>query len=197
MTIEQVAPPTGRFVAIPSPVALPGACTLCDGHLGPLIDTGISHDHYGAITICFTCLQAMSDVAALSESVATLNQRRAQYTRGYKDGVLKSVSAIEKSLSKIIQGQLDLSRDIEAVISNDELGSDPLSEPTNDDPDSVSPSDSSPEVLLEGTGNVKGDISEPESTAVETDSGSGVEGPDDVPSNSSNGQLPGLPSLSI
>lgn len=189
--LEQ-APITGRFIAIQAPVALPGACTTCRGHKGPFIDTALSITGHGAVIICFQCLSAMADVAQLSESYATLRERRKHYARGYKDAILKTAAQIENTVNSLVQSQLDLSTALESMDDNEFNGDDSTSEPSGDDSGSSDSSNASAEVLLEKSGDDEGNLPEPESITVETDGSSSVEGRDDVPSNSDDGRLPSL-----
>ncbi len=48
-----------RFNVMSSPILAPGVCAICNGHIGPVIDTGLRNNWSGATYVCVKCVTDM------------------------------------------------------------------------------------------------------------------------------------------
>lgn len=176
--------PTGRFMAINAPVALPGCCLFCRGHKGPFIDSGISHPGHGAIYACASCIQSMFDTLNLV-GANSVQMRQQMYRRGHGDGFADAISRV-RAMTTSIEASHAVRRG--EVISELVDVSDPVITPASD-PSPSDPIVPESEIVPADPGSEPEDIPEPESPAVEVSGATVVEGRDDLPSDSDDGAL--------
>lgn len=163
----------GRFVAMNKPKALPGCCFICrSANNGPFVDTGKNVRGMGAVYVCATCLTEMFGL--IEDSVATEHRKYTQADIN-RAAQLASVhvAAYSTELVVDIEGAISGYRDRVKSAARDALLA-----------------------LVAESQGVQKDAGEPEGSSAGTD-GTPVEnggpaseqGPDDVPSNSSDGKL--------